>query len=74
MLKILARPRGVEPLTPRSEVWCSDFAGVETIAIEYAKAQRIQGALRKGPILRYDPLRHNLLPIASGLLPELESD
>jgi hypothetical protein len=23
LLKILARPRGVEPLTPRSVVWCS---------------------------------------------------
>jgi hypothetical protein len=66
-LKSLARPRGVEPLTPRSVVWCSEFDGVGPIAIEYAKPQRIHGVPGEHLIPRYDPLRYNLLPIASGV-------
>jgi hypothetical protein len=41
-LEKLARPRGVEPLTPRSVVVCAHIAAVRSSATGCAKAHSIQ--------------------------------
>ncbi len=49
----MARPKGVEPLTPRSEVWCSIQLSYERVSV---KSNGVGNGART-----HDPQSHNLM-------------